>query len=186
MKTDLGAYENPEYDPGRGLITRLLWYITNAIILDSWLVPGSSVKRAILRVFGATLGGGVVIKPRVNVKYPWRLSIGNNVWIGEGVWIDNLADVNIESNVCISQGAYLLTGNHDYRDPSFGLVVKSINVKSGAWVAARAVVGPGVTMGAESVLVAGSVLFSDTEENGIYRGNPATLVRFRWPKPCEN
>lgn len=164
----------------------MLWYVANAVVLQSWLVPVSWPKRVLLRLFGANVGRGVALKPRVNVKYPWHLQLGDDVWIGEGVWIDNLADVVIGSNACISQGAYLLTGNHDYRDPHFGLDVKPIEIGSGAWIAARAVVGPGVTMGNESVLLTGSILLSDAESNGVYRGNPATRVRFRWPTATEN
>ena len=56
-----------------------------------------------MRLFGASVGKGVIINPRVNIKYPWKLVIGSNVWIGEKVWIDNLADVTIGDNVCLSQ-----------------------------------------------------------------------------------
>lgn len=186
MRTDLRSYDNRGYDPGRGTLTRVLWHLVNAVVFDSWLAPVSGFKCSVLRAFGAKVGRRVVIKPRVNIKYPWRLQIRDDVWIGEGVWIDNLADVVIASNVCLSQGVYLLTGNHDYRDPKFGLIVKPIHIEDGVWIAARTMVGPGVTMAAESVLAAGSALFSDTEENSIYRGNPATRVRLRWPVPCEN
>lgn len=101
------------------------------------------------------------------------------MWLGEEVWIDNLTWVRIHSNVCISQGAYILTGNHDYKDPSFGLIVKEITIQEGAWLGARSVVTPGVTVGQESVLTVASVLQKDASENGIYRGNPAEYVRPR-------
>ena len=75
----------------------------------------STFKAIILRVFGAKVGKGLVIRTHVRIKQPWRLSIGDHVWIGESVWIDNLVQVAIASNVCLSQGAFLLTGNHDYK-----------------------------------------------------------------------
>jgi putative colanic acid biosynthesis acetyltransferase WcaF len=132
-----------------------------------------------LRVFGAKLGKGVIIKPRVNIKYPWYLIIGDNTWIGEGVWIDNLTWVRIGSNVCISQEAYLLTGNHNYKDKKFGLIIGEINIEDGAWIGARSIVCPGVSCGKHSVLTVGSILQKDAVANRIYRGNPAELIRER-------
>jgi len=132
-----------------------------------------------LRALGARVGTGVVIKPHVNIKYPWHLTIGDHVWIGEGVWIDNLVEVQLGSNVCLSQDAYLLTGNHDYKDPAFGLLTGTIKIDDGAWVGARAVVCPSVRVGTNAVITVGSVLTKDALPNGIYRGNPAEWTRDR-------
>lgn len=176
---NLAQYDNRHYHPGGGVVKRTLWYVVNAIFFHSWLWPESRMKRAILRAFGARVGRGVVIKPRVNIKYPWHLELGDNVWLGEGVWIDSLARVRIASNVCVSQEAYLLTGNHNYRDPAFKLVVAGIDVEEGVWIGARAMVCPGVRVRRNTVLTVGSVLQRDSEENGIYRGNPAQWVRAR-------
>jgi putative colanic acid biosynthesis acetyltransferase WcaF len=179
MNADLGAFQNADYSPGAGLVKRTLWYCTNAILFDSWLMPLYPVKATILRWFGARVGRGSVIKPRVNIKYPWRLRLGDNVWIGEGAWIDNLADVGIGDNACLSQGCLLLTGNHDYKDPRFTLFVNGITIEECVWVGARSTVCPGVRMGRNSVLTVGSVLQVDTEPNGVYSGMPAVLVRQR-------
>src|SRR5947208_3121617 len=100
-KTDLSSFNNSWYKPGRGFITRGLWYCVNVLHFKSFS-PFNWKKVFLLRLFGAKVGKGVVIKPGVNIKYPWRLKIGDNVWIGEKVWIDNLGDVVIEDNVCIS------------------------------------------------------------------------------------
>jgi len=179
MKVDLGRYDNRGYRPGARLLGRALWYLVNALLFHSWLHLGSGFKCRLLRLFGARVGRGAVIKPRVNVKYPWHLEIGDQVWIGEGAWLDSLGKITIGSNVCISQGAYLLTGNHDYGDPSFGLIVKPIVIEDGAWVGARAVICPGVRVGRQAVVTVGSVLTGDAEADGIYRGNPATRQETR-------
>ena len=176
---NLAHYDNSHYDPGAGGIKRALWYIVNAVLFNSWLWPESHLKCAMLRVFGAQVGLGVVIKPRVNIKYPWYLALGDHVWLGEGVWIDSLTCVRIASNVCISQEAYLLTGNHNYKDPAFGLMVDEIHIEQGVWIGARAIVCPGVHVRRGTVLTAGSVLQADSKEDGIYRGNPAAWVRWR-------
>lgn len=137
------------------------------------------MKRAILRLFGASIGRGVVVKPHVHIKYPWKLKVGDFSWIGEYAWIDNLDVVEIGSNVCISQGALILSGNHDYSVESFDLILKSIKIQDGAWIGAKSVVTQGVEVGSHSVLTVGSVASSDLEDYGIYRGNPATMKKRR-------
>lgn len=136
-------------------------------------------KRNILRLFGARIGKGVVIKPHVQVKYPWKLEVGDHAWIGEHVWIDDLDEVTIGAHACISQGALLLSGNHDYSKSSFDLVVKPIRIEDGAWIGAKSVVTQGVTVGSHAVLTVGSVASSDLEAWGIYRGSPAVKVKER-------
>lgn len=178
MKTDLSTYDNRWYQPGSS-IKRITWYFVNELFLRNSLNPSSGFKVFLLRLFGAKIGHHVVIKPRVNIKYPWKLSIGNDCWIGESVWIDNLAEVTVESNVCISQGAFLICGNHNYKRSSFDLIVLPIVLKEGSWVGAKSIVGPGVTMQEHSVLSLGSVASSDLEAFTIYRGNPAVSIKMR-------
>jgi putative colanic acid biosynthesis acetyltransferase WcaF len=113
------------------------------------------------------------------VKYPWLLSIGNNSWIGEDVWIDNLVEVKIGANVCISQGAYLCTGNHDWSDKSFGLDVRPIVLEDGAWVGARSLIGPGVVIREYGIATAGSVVVRSIPAYEIHSGNPAALAKRR-------
>lgn len=176
---ELSTYDNSWYKPGGGRLKRLMWYIVNASIFDSWWCPHAGIKTTLLRWFGASVGVGVVIKPRVNIKYPWHLCVGNYVWIGEGVWIDNLARIAIGDNVCISQGAYLLTGNHDYSDRRFGLIVRGITLENCSWVGARAIICPGVIVGNSAVITGGSVLKKDATPHTIYQGHPAQPIRVR-------
>jgi putative colanic acid biosynthesis acetyltransferase WcaF len=180
---DLRRYDNRGFSVGAGGLRQFLWYVCNALFFRSTWLPVSSVKAGLLRLFGARVGARVVIKPRVIIKYPWRLEIGNDVWIGEGVWIDNLGQVTIRDDCCVSQGAYLLTGNHDYTDERFGLMVGTIMLEQGAWVAARSMVCPNVQMYPQSIVTAGSVLTQNAVANGIYSGNPAQLVKYRVIRP---
>lgn len=177
-RTDLSRYDNSWYKPGNK-VRITLWFFTNAIIFASSWVPVTGIKVKILRLFGAKVGKGVVIKPSVNIKYPWFLEIGDHVWIGENVWIDNLTGVKIGNNVCISQGAMLLTGNHNYKKITFDLFFKEIELADGVWIGARSVVCPGCTCDSHSILTVGSVLTSNMESYGIYSGNPATKQRER-------
>jgi len=178
-KTDLSKFDNSWYKPGANTIKKTLWYFTNVLFfLNPWN-PISSLKVFLLRLFGAKIGKGVVIKPSVNVKYPWRLKIGNYVWVGEKVWIDNLANVKIEDNVNISQGAMLLCGNHNYKKTNFDLIIGEIKLEEGVWIGAFSIVAPGVTCKSHSILSVNSVATKDLEEYTIYQGNPAIEVRKR-------
>jgi len=176
---DLTRYNNSSFNPGRGFLIRTVWHFVNAIFLQNALCPSSRIKIFLLRLFGAKIGQGVLLKPSINIKYPWNLEIGDHSWIGENAWLDSLAPVRIGSNVCISQGVYLCTGNHDWTDPAFGLIVKPIIIEDGAWVGARATVLPGVTIGSHSVVAAGAVITKDTEPYMIYSGNPAVKIKER-------
>lgn len=179
MKSDLSQYDNSWYNPGSSNLKRVCWYFTNILFLMNPLNPISSVKVRLLRCFGAKIGKGVVIKPSVNVKYPWNLSIGDYTWIGENVWIDNLVQVTIGSNVCVSQGAMLLCGNHNYKKSTFDLMVGKIVLEDGCWVGAQSVVCPGVTLHSHAVLGVASVANKNLDAYTIYQGNPAQMVRKR-------
>ncbi len=179
VKTDLSRYDNQWYNPGAGIIKRTLWHFINHLVFTHGLLPVSYFKVFLLRLFGAKIGNGVNIKPSVNIKYPWLLEVGDHVWIGEEVWIDNLAKVRIGSNVCISQGAMLLTGNHDFTKPTFDLMVGEITLEDGVWIGARAVVCPSVTCSSHSVLAVNSMATKNLEAFYIYRGNPAEKLRER-------
>lgn len=177
---DLSTFRNDWYQPGGTPLKRVAWYMVNALFFINPLNPLNGFKVWLLRAFGAQVGQGVIIKPGVNVKYPWRLRLGDHVWIGERVWIDNLADVLIEDHVCVSQGAMLLTGNHDYRKESFDLMIGAITLRRGSWVGAKCVVCPDVELGEYAVLSVGSIASHDLAAAMIHRGNPAQPLRPRW------
>lgn len=179
MKTDLSHYDNSWYKPGGGSLKRIVWYFANALFLKSSLIPIPAIKVKVLRLFGAKIGKGVMIKPGVNVKYPWRLEVGDYVWIGENAWIDNLGRVKIGSNTCLSQGAMLLCGNHNYKKPEFDLIIGDIIIEDGAWIGAHSIVCPGVTVHSHAVLGVASVAHHDLEAYSIYQGNPAVKIRER-------
>lgn len=179
MRTSLSLYNNSWYNPGGGLFKRLAWYITNVLFLLNPLNPFSGIKIRILRLFGAKVGKGVNIKPCVNIKYPWLLEIGDYTWIGENVWIDNLARVKIGNNVCVSQGAMLLCGNHNYKKSTFDLMIGEITLEDGSWVGAKAVVCPGVTLNTHAVLGVSSMANHDLDAYCIYQGVPAVKIRER-------
>jgi putative colanic acid biosynthesis acetyltransferase WcaF len=174
---NLSIYDNSDFDRGAPRWKEALWMLIRCFFFQTPIPWPSDLRVAALRAFGARIGSGVVIRGNVNISFPWRLVIGDHVWIGEEVGILSLAPVTIGSNVCISQRAYLCTGSHDYRRDDFKLVTRPISIGDGTWIAAGAFVGPGVEVGAGSVVTAGSVLMRSVVPNSLARGNPAEAVR---------
>ncbi|HUY18544.1 MAG TPA: WcaF family extracellular polysaccharide biosynthesis acetyltransferase [Candidatus Binataceae bacterium] len=182
MRLDL--FENPQFERGRSKAVEMLWLIVQALVVESW-IPGATLRVQALRLFGARLGRGVVIKPHVRVKFPWKLEVGDYSWIGEGVWIDNLETVRIGANCCLSQGAYLCTGSHNWSSERFDLITRPITIDDQAWLGAKSSIGPGVHVGQGAVLTMGSVATSNLEPWWIHGGSPAKAQKQRLEKKSE-
>jgi putative colanic acid biosynthesis acetyltransferase WcaF len=176
---DLSSPDNSQYDKGRPLFSRALWHLFGFPIVRCYWLPASSIKVGLLRLFGAKIGKGVYLKTGIKIKFPWYLAVGDHCWVGEEVWIDNLAQVTIGSNVCLSQGAYLCTGNHDWTTRNMKLFARPIELRDGCWVGAKTVLCPGVVVGEGAVLAAGSVAANDIPTFEVWAGNPAQYVRHR-------
>lgn len=166
-------------DIGASKPKQFAWYFVNIVFFKNALNVFSGIKVFLLKLFGAKMGRGVVIKPSVNIKYPWKLQVGDHAWIGEEVWIDNLCEVIIGNDVTLSQGAMLLTGNHDYSKTTFDLITKNIILENGVWIGAKSVVCPGVICGSHAILAVGSIATQNLDPYKIYQGNPAVFVKER-------
>lgn len=175
---DNQTFNNSWYQPGHKLKI-FVWYFINVLFFLNPFNPFSGLKVFILRLFGAKIGKNVLLKPAINIKYPWKLTIGDYSWIGENVWIDNLDEVIIGKNVCISQGAMLLCGNHDYKKSSFDLIIGKIILEDGVWIGAKSIVCPHVTCQSHAVLSVNSTATKDLEPYSIYQGTPAIKVKDR-------
>lgn len=150
----LGDFDGAGYDKGRPIVFQALWLAASHLLVQPWWAP-SALRIIALRFFGAEIGSGVVIRQRVRVHWPWKLVIGSDSWIGEGVWLLNLEPITIGSNVCVSQEAALFTGSHVHADPRFRYDNAPVVVESDAWICARALVLRGVTVGRGRVVPAG-------------------------------
>lgn len=178
IKTDLSKYNNSWYKPG-GFFKRTTWYFINVLFFINPLNPSSRIKILLLKIFGAEIGKGVVVKQGVNIKYPWKLQIEDYSWIGENVWIDNLDQVRIGKNCCLSQGVLLLCGNHNYNKQTFDLMIGCITLEDGVWIGAQSILGPNTICKSHSVLSIQSASTGVLDEYSIYRGNPATKIKDR-------
>ena len=167
-------------DRGRSRIVEALWYFTRRVFFTTSFPWPSRIKAGLLRVFGAHVGRGVVIKPRVKVHFPWKLSIGDHAWLGEEAWILNFEPVSIGSHACISQRVFLCAGNHDFHAGDFRYRNAPIRIGDGAWIGAQAFVAPGVEIGAESVVCAGSVVTTSLPAARVCSGNPCIPGKARW------
>lgn len=162
----------------KSFFVRSLWIGIFKPIVSS-PVPGTYWRKVILRIFGARLGLGGRFKPGLCISYPWNLHVGDYCWLGESVWIDSLDSVTIGNNVCISQGSYLCTGNHNYKKPSFDLCLGAIAIGSESWIGAKSIVAPSCVIGDGAVICIGSVVAGNIPALGVVRGNPAVLVSRR-------
>ena len=183
MKVDFTNYDaqNLAYTKSIGAsgLKQTLWFLCSVLFIRNPLIPFSGFRKYMLMLFGARIGKEPRIRPGVRIKYPWKLVLGDHVWLGEDCWIDNITNVTIGNHVCISQGAMLCTGNHNYTSPGFELILKSITLEDGVWIGAKALVAPGITAHSHSILTAGSIATKDMEAYGIYQGNPAVKIRLR-------
>lgn len=156
----LRSFTGAGYDKGRTVLWQAAWFATLNLVFVKWWLP-PRLRPPILRAFGATVGERVLIRHRVRVQWPWKLSIGDDCWIGEGAWLLNLEPITLEHDVCISQEAFLCTGSHRHKDPAFEFDNAPIRVEAGAWVAARAVVLRGSVVPASTVVAANRVAAAD-------------------------
>jgi putative colanic acid biosynthesis acetyltransferase WcaF len=173
---ELGKFSNRGYDRGCPAWKERLWFAVKCLFfLTPWPWP-SALRVWLLRCFGAKVGKRVVVRSRVNITFPWRLEVGDDVWIGEEVVIVSIAPVFIDSNVCLSQRVFLSAGSHDFRSPSFDLITKPILVARESWIGAQAFIAMGVKIGPGSMVCAGSIVLHDVPPQTKVMGNPATIV----------
>ncbi|WDE98211.1 WcaF family extracellular polysaccharide biosynthesis acetyltransferase [Lentisphaera profundi] len=179
MKQNLEKFNNSDFDRGASKGKELFWLLLRGFFFEFSVLPLSGLRRKILNLFGSKIQGSVTLKPQVKITFPWKLSVGENSWIGEEAWLMNLAPIEIGANVSISQRVMLCTGSHNWKKESFDLITQPIIIKDGAWICANVFIGPGVTIGENCVVTAGSVVTCDLPANMICSGNPAKPVKER-------
>ncbi|UKA62108.1 putative colanic acid biosynthesis acetyltransferase [Arthrobacter sp. FW306-04-A] len=161
----LANFSGAGYDKGRPKVVQALWVLSSALVVERiWCPPTLRVE--VLRIFGATIGQRVLIRHGVRVHWPWKLVVGDDVWIGVDAWLLNLEPIEIGSNVCISQGAFICTGSHDAKSPSFEFDNAPICIRDGVWIAAQATILRGVTVGEGALVGATALVVNDIPAGG--------------------
>ena len=177
---NLAAYQTPpDWHPGASSLALTIWFCAGSPLLSARWLPGSVWRVQLLRAFGARIGKGCRFKPGLRVKFPWRLRVGQACWLAEGAWLDNLSLITLGDRVCLSQGVYLCTGNHNFRSSGFDLRLGPITIGDDAWIAARAVLAPNTQVGPGAVVAIGAVVSGVVPACAIMRGNPAIVDGYR-------
>ena len=168
VERDLSGFRGDGYDKGRSIVWQALWFAALNLVFVKWWCP-SRGRVLLLRLFGAEVGKGVLIRHRVRVHWPWKLTVGDHAWIGEDVWIMNLEPCDIGASSCLSQGARIICGSHDRRSPTFEFDNGPISIGQGVWVAAGCTVLRGSVVGDFAVLGAGAVVSGTVEPFAMVR-----------------
>lgn len=176
---NLARFSVPEGFRGRSAISVQLWWLVQATLFSRSPQFMYKWRASLLRLFGAKIGNGVIIRPTVKITYPWKLSIGDNSWIGDDVVLYTLGEITIGHDSIVSQRSYLCTGSHDYNKETFDIRQSPIVIGNSCWLATDVFVAPGITIGDESVVGARSSVFNSIQAKVICRGNPAVTIRTR-------
>ncbi len=169
---DLRKYDRSKFDRGRPGWLILLWWLVQAIAFPLIPHPVNGLRRWLLRLFGAKIGFGVIIRPTARFTYPWKIEIGDYSWIGDDVVLYSLDRIAIGKHCVISQKSYLCTGSHDPEDPAFGLIAASVIINHGVWIATDCFIGPGVEIGANALIGARSSVFKNMPAGFVCMGTP--------------
>lgn len=179
MIQDLKSFRLPENFRGRSTLFVQLWWLVQATLFRCSPQIAYGWRRWLLRLFGAQIGKGVIIRPTVTITYPWKLSVGDWSWIGDSVILYTLGEILIGDNVVVSQCTYICSGSHDYTVPTFDIFARPVNIESEVWLASGVFVSPGVRIGRGTVVGARSLVLSNLPEMMLCAGNPAKAMRPR-------
>jgi putative colanic acid biosynthesis acetyltransferase WcaF len=160
-----------------------LWRLAEFVFVSNQLQVFTAVRVIILRLFGATIGTGCIIRP-CRVHFPWNLTIHDRCWIGERVWIYNQDKLTIASDSVVSQECFLATGSHDLT--TMHVITKPVSIGKCVWITTRTTVISdgitGLTIGDGVVVAPGSVVLRSLNGSGngsriVYGGNPVRKLR---------
>ena len=176
---DLSSFRMPADFRGRSALAVQLWWLVQASLFKGSPQFAYGFRRWLLRLFGAQVGQGVVIRPSATITYPWKVSIGDHAWVGDNVVLYSLGEIEIGAHAVVSQSSYLCAADHDYTDPTFPIRSRKITIGPEAWVAADVFVAPGVTIGQAAVIGARSSVFADMPAGMVCFGYPCRPVKQR-------
>ncbi|MBE9490588.1 MAG: colanic acid biosynthesis acetyltransferase WcaF [Bacteroidetes bacterium] len=175
----LDQFKLPNGFRGRSALVVQLWWLVQSTLFSMSPQFMFGWRRFLLKLFGMQIGKAVLIRPTVRVTYPWKVKVGDRVWIGDHVELYSLGEIEIGNDVVISQKSYLCAATHDYTKSSFGIIDKKITIKDQVWLATDVFVAPGITIGQGALIGARSSVFSDMPEGMICVGSPTKPIKLR-------
>ena len=161
------------------LVLRQIWNVVWFLFCRFTPAPFHIWRILILKLFGAKIKFNVRIYSSCKIFRPWNLIMDNNSWLGRNVDCYSYDKIFIGEKSIISQNTFLCTGSHDYNSKNFELITAPIVIENNVWVSSRVFVGPGVTIKNNCVILACSVVTKNTEQNYVYAGNPAKILKKR-------
>lgn len=176
---DLSLFRVPPGFRGRSGFVVQLWWLVQSTLFGLSPQFAYGWRRMLLRLFGARIGTGVIVRPTARITYPWKVSIGDHSWIGDEVAIYSLDRIDIGAHCCISQRTYLAAAGHDPDKLSFDYVTGPIIIEDEVWLATGVLVLPGRRICRGAVVAAGAVVTKDVEEAAIMAGVPAKRIGTR-------
>lgn len=175
----LDTFKMPDGFRGKNKFIVQIWAIVHTFIFSFSPQGLYGFRNFLLRLFGAKIGKNVLIRPSVKITYPWKLSVGDNTWIGEDCYIYNLAPITIGSNVSIAHRNFFNTGGHEYNKTTFDIFAKPIVIEDECWITSEVYISPGVTVGRGAVVGVRSMVLHSLPSGMICYGNPAKPIRER-------
>lgn len=176
---NLKLFKLPPDFRGRSSFIVQIWWMTDFFLfkLSPQILYGW--RRFLLRLFGAKIGKGVIIRPSVTVTYPWKVKIGDYSWIGDNVVLYSLGEIEIGSNVVVSQKSYLCAASHEYSKVNFPIFSHKIIIEDECWLATDVFVAPGTVVGKGTVVGARSSVFQSLPGGKVCVGSPAKPIKDR-------
>jgi putative colanic acid biosynthesis acetyltransferase WcaF len=176
---ELERFQVPPGFRGRSKAYVQLWLLVQSTLFALSPQFMYAWRAWLLRLFGARVGKGTIIRPSVKTPYPWKLTIGDHCHIGDEVHLYSYGEIEIGNCAVVSQRSYICTGSHDCTRPTFDLIAKKIVIEAEAWLATDVFIAPGVTIGHGAVVGARSSVFHDVPSGTISMGSPARMVGMR-------
>jgi len=179
MIQDLSSFKLPSGFRGRAAVVVQLWWLVQGTLFGLSPQFMYGWRNWLLRLFGAKVGKGVLIRPSVKTTYPWKVCIGDFAWVGDDVVLYSLGEIEVGANAVVSQRSYLCAAGHSFTKPDFPIYDKKVVIGAQAWLATDVFVAPGVTVGEGAVVGARSSVFSDMPAGMVCFGNPCKPSKVR-------
>ena len=176
MNTKEKAILRSEVGVKMHLMTQEAMKITN--LMNNKYLPPADLRRYMSVLIGQEVDEGFGLFPPFFTDCGKNIHLGKNVFINSGCHFQDQGGIYIGDGTFIGHNVILATLNHDLNPNSRGdMWPKPIHLGKKVWIGSGAIVLPGVTIGDNSVIAAGSVVTKDVPENSVYGGNPAKFIK---------
>ena len=182
----LASGEAGSWEAARTLVARIPFdRIEDTLVLDYLLntfvnkIPFPEVRMELYRAAGLDVDPTTNIMMHAFVLQARSIRIGPNSIIGPFTTLDGRATLTVGRNVNIAGEVLTIGGHHEVDSPTAEGILGSVVIEDNAWIAMRATILPGVTVGEGAYVAAGAVVNRDVEPYTLVGGVPAKKIRER-------